>query len=100
MIRAAVAGSLAAALYAAEHGLRDAERRVEQFLTALFPDGWQGWAFTGDMPAAIAIDVYEVIDSPAAAGALHRAGFAEVRLHGHLAKKFLTCNCSTRSAPT
>jgi hypothetical protein len=91
--------SLAAALYAAEHGLREAERRVEQVLTALFPDGWQGWAFAGAAPHAIAIDVYEVIDSPAAASALHRAGFAEVRLHGHAAKRILTCSCSTRTTP-
>jgi hypothetical protein len=90
--------SLAAALYAAEHGLREAERRVEQVLTALFPDGWQGWAFTGATPHAIAIDVYEVIDSPAAARALIRAGFADVTLHGHPASKFITCACTTRTA--
>lgn len=93
------AGWLARALVTAEHNLRDVEHQVEGFLTSLFTDGWQGWAFQQGQRSAVAIDVYEAIESPTAIAALHRAGFTEVRVHEHESSKFIRCVCRTHEAP-
>lgn len=91
-----LAGWLARALLAADYNLRDVERQVENFLTSLFPDGWKGWAFERH-GREVAIDIYEATESPAAAAALHRAGFAHVTVHLHEPSKFITCACRTHS---
>lgn len=83
--------TLASDLRAGESNLRDVERRVEAFLTQLFPR-WKGWAFT----APATIDVYQVQDSPEAARALHAQGFDAVVLHNHQAARFLSCACRPR----
>jgi hypothetical protein len=88
-------GWLARALVIAENNLRDVEDQVEGFLTSLFPDGWQGWQFVRVTQGTVAIDVYEAIESPAAIAALHRAGFAKVRIHEHESSKFVSCVCPT-----
>lgn len=86
-------GWLARQLVAADFNLREAERQVEGFLTSLFTDGWQGWAFLQGAGGAVRIDVYQAIESPAAIAGLHRAGFSEVAIHGHESSRYVTCIC-------
>lgn len=88
-----VAGWLARTLVSAEHNLRDAERQVEGFLSALFVDGWQGWAFVRGANGGVLLDVYEATETPAAVAALIRAGFTTVILHNHKPSKVATCVC-------
>lgn len=84
------AGSIAARFYKALAELIDAERQIDGLLTALYgsysdfeigPDG---------------IDIYDAVDSAAAASALFRAGFRSVRAHDHDKTKFAKCSCSIR----
>lgn len=92
-------GHLVRALYSAAGAKRSVELQIEALLEALFPDGWQGWDYHGEIHAA-GIDVYKVLDSPAAASALHRAGWITVRLHGHAhGERPISCACVERSAP-
>lgn len=87
------------ALYGAAGAKRAAELAIEDFLSSLFPEGWHGWDYHGEIHAA-AIDVYSVVDSPAAASALHRAGWITVTLHGHIhGARPITCACPVRSVP-
>lgn len=89
-------GSLAAALQDATNRLSRIEQDVEHTIGALFA-GWRprfprrrGWRFTP--PDALA--VYGIAeDSPAAIGALHRAGFRRVTVHDHVAGQ--ACRCAT-----
>lgn len=92
-------GWLARALVAAEFNLRSVEEQVQGFLTSLFPDGWKGWSSHRGSRGAVAIDVYEAIESPAAVAALIRAGFTEIRIHPHESSRFVSCMCSTKEAP-
>jgi hypothetical protein len=92
---ASLIGSLALALRDSHDDLHAIEWQVDELLESLFP-GWRrrfpasrGWRFT---PSAT-IDVYEAIESPAAAAALRRAGFETVVMHGHPSTAFLTCVC-------
>lgn len=90
-------GSLAEALRSATDDLVRREQDVEDLLMLLFP-GWRprfprrhGWRFT----APHTIDVYGVVDSPAAVSALHRAGFRRVTLHDHAVDQ--RCHCGVRA---
>lgn len=97
----AIVGDLVAQLLAAKEHQLEAGRAVTEVLESLLPD-WRpkfptslGWHWTparGDVGPRI--DIYEAIDSPAAAQALHLAGFQIVVLHGHRADQFPTCACS------
>jgi hypothetical protein len=97
--RTITVGWLALRLVSAEYNPRDAERQVEGLLTSLFTDGWNGWSFLQNHHGAIAIDVYQALESPAAVAALHRAGFTDVRIHEHERSRFVTCACRTHEAP-
>lgn len=87
----------AEALRSATDDLARREQDVEDLLILLFP-GWyprfpshHGWRFTRPHT----IDVYGVVDSPAAVDALHRAGFGRVTLHDHAVGQ--RCGCGVRS---
>jgi hypothetical protein len=88
-----VIGDLAQGLIDAEGNLMAHEQLVVELVTELLP-GWRGgWIWV--RPRGIAI--YDAIDSPAAAAALHLAGFTGgVTIHGHDARRFLICECTTR----
>jgi len=69
------------------------EAEIADVLTELLPDWRGGWAW--DRPRAI--QIYDALDSPAAAAALHLAGFVGgVTIHGHPSTRFLSCSCITR----
>ncbi len=87
--------SIVRQLYGADGAKRSAEIAIEDLIGSLFPDGWRGWNYHGEGHAA-AIDVYQVVDSPAAATALQRSGWVSVTLHDHPAQKLLTCMCRPR----
>jgi hypothetical protein len=82
---------LARLLWVSDQNLRDAERRVEEYLTTLFPN-WRGWVFK----PPDGIEVYQVLDTDQAAELLHRQGFRMVTLHSHRAERYLTCGCRVR----
>jgi hypothetical protein len=86
-------GDLAQMLIDSDGGLMATEQIVVDVVTELLP-GWRGgWIWL--KPRGIAI--YDAIDSPAAAAALHLAGFTGgVVIHGHDARRFLTCECVRR----
>lgn len=89
-------GSLVQLLLDAEGGLLAAEQRVADVLTELLPDWRGGWAW-GHPLHSDRIDIYDAIDSPAAAAALWLAGFiGGVTIHGHGPKVFRSCPCITR----
>lgn len=83
-------GSLAAKYHHAVRDLLGAERDIESLLSALYGP-FSEWEAGPD-----GIDVYDAIDSTAAAMALHRAGFRSVRCHGHARRAFKTCACPIR----
>jgi len=82
--------------------LRFVERLVEGMLESLYPD-WhplfptaRAWQFSDPD----GIHVFGVLDSPAAANALHLAGFRRVTTHAHLFDPDQPlgphCRCETR----
>lgn len=83
-------GSLAARLYKAVQEMIDAERQLEAMLVSLY-GSFSDWEAGPD-----GLDVYDAIDSAAAASALFRAGFRAVRAHGHERSKFVRCACAIR----
>lgn len=95
-----IVGDLAQALLDAHGDTIAAESRVVDLLYDLLP-GWRllwptarSWVWR----PPTTIDVYGAIDSPAAAAALHLAGFVGgVTLHDHGPEAFLTCTCTTRT---
>lgn len=101
-----IIGDLVARLLAAKESELDAQRAVTEALRDLI-DGWRprfpthlGWHWTparGDSKQH-RIDVYEAIDSPAAAHALWMAGFTVVVFHDHPAHVQPTCACTRRVA--
>lgn len=97
--RGSTVGALAQALLTVETRMRAVEKDVTDFLDSLFPSsasrlGWQGWQFDRSEPSALGIQVYDVLTpSPAAVGALHRAGFVVVTIHNHEAARYLSCAC-------
>jgi hypothetical protein len=69
----------------ATRALRKIEQGIEDLLVEIFP-GWRphvprlrGWRYS--LPDAV--DVYDAVDSKAAADTLHRAGFLRVTAHAH-----------------
>ena len=100
--RIATAGWLARQLVQAEHNLHDVERQAEGYLSYLFPidrGGWNGWAFHRADSGGVEIDVYQATETAAAVAALHRSGFAVVRIHPHPATKLISCACVAYEAP-
>lgn len=98
--RYSTAGSLAAALREATELRAVAEVDVADLLATLYP-GWRpmfpperAWRFT----SPDAIDVYFAIDSPAAASALHLAGFTRVTAHAHPGGEE-SCRCEAHVRP-
>lgn len=97
-----IVGALARALVDAAGDRLAAERAVVDFLRGLFPE-WRElfpaercWRWTPPHT----IDVYGVLDSPAAIQALWLAGFTGgVTLHDHSSERLLTCSCNTHEAP-
>lgn len=87
-----IIGSLVRLLQDRQDGLLAAEQEVTEVIADLLP-GWRGgWQW--DEPDAI--QIYNAIDSPAAAAALHLAGFRTVAIHDHRAEAFLSCACLIR----
>lgn len=98
MTSASPIGSLAARLR--DHGaaLAAARQDVDDLLVSLFP-GWRprfplelGWKFVEPND----LEVFEVLDSDAARGALALAGFTSVVLHPHPALA-AGCRCRARA---
>lgn len=83
-------GSLAARLYHAERELLAAEKQIEAMLTSLY-GSWGDWEYGPD-----GLDVFDAVDSTAAAAALFRAGFRAIRCHEHARTKFVKCGCAIR----
>jgi hypothetical protein len=104
-----IVGDLVRGLLEAKEHEIDAERAVTDTIAALFDD-WHprfptslGWHWTPADPSKVGraehrIDIYEADDSPAAAAALHLAGFPVVVIHGHPAHLYPTCACVRRLA--
>ncbi len=89
-----IIGDLAQRLLNREGDMLAVEAEIADVLTGLLPDWRGGWAW--DRPRAI--QIYNAIDSPAAATALHLAGFTGgVTIHAHGPKAFLTCTCERRT---
>lgn len=104
-----IVGDLVQRLLAAKEHELDAQRAVSDMLESLFPD-WRprhpvslGWHWTPADGSRVGralhrLDVYNTIDSPAAAEALWLAGFAVVVAHNHPAHMYPTCACQRRTA--
>lgn len=83
-------GSLAARYYRAVDELIAVERQTEQLIAALY-ESFSEWEAGPD-----GIDIYDAIDSTAAAQALMRAGWKAVRCHNHERRRFKHCACAIR----
>ena len=97
---ATIVGDLVQALIDAYGDTLAAEARVVDLLYDLLP-GWRllfparrSWLWT----PPDRLDVWGVAETTPAVAALHRAGFAGVRIHPHAAEAFLTCVCPHREA--
>ncbi len=88
-------GSLAEELFRYEQEMIAAERRVEVMLDSVYgSDGYSGFDYgCGEL------DIYSVIESPAAVDALLRSGFSRIIEHPHPGRQFVHCDCRRRTEP-
>ena len=84
------AGSIASRVLHAEHELLAAEKQLESLIAALYGT-YSDYEYGHD-----GLDIYDAMDVPALAAALHRAGWRAVRVHGHSRDKFAKCCCVIR----
>ena len=76
-------------------------QRVGAFLLSLYDGTTPEWEYLLDEPD-LQIDIWGVVDSPAAAHALFTAGFDVVTAHPHPRSRFLSCgvgSCPPRRRP-
>lgn len=89
-------GVLASTLFRSEAALLRAEKALERMLDSLYgANSWQDYSY--DRHEA-ALDVYGVVPSEAAVGALFLAGFVVLTEHTHVTSKFMACACRARRA--